>query len=187
MCKSILAGDKTVGNSFDISKLIEERRSVRSYRKDPLGETDVRGILSAGRWSPSPSNVQSWRFGVITDEDGLLTLVKNLSPGFPNSAPLGFVVCSNSDELDDFSEEERVFLRSAEAAMATQNMMLFAWSKGIGTCVVASFSRGGVSEALDLPDSIVPVLLIAAGYPKIVPEPPIRKDLEKITFRGNYN
>lgn len=175
-----------ITDNVDIMELIESRRSVRSFTKKGIANEDVFEILKAGVWAPTPSNVQSWRFGVV-EEEGELDILKNLSPGFPESAPLGIVVCSSNKDISDFGGEELVFLRSAELAMAVQNMLLAAWDKEIGTCTVASFSEGGIAELLDLPDSIEPVLLVAVGYPETVPEPPERKDLEEITFWGSYD
>lgn len=169
----------------DILNLIKHRRSIRSFSERPVEDKAVNDILDAGRWAPSPSNVQSWIFGVVKDGDQL-TILKNLSPGFPNSATLGIAVCSDRDRLSSFGGEEVEFLRACEAAMAVQNMLLFADSIGIGTCAVASYSRKGVSELLNLPDDVTPVLLIAAGHPDDSPDPPERTPLARITFREEY-
>lgn len=173
---------KNIDDFFDI---IKGRRSVRSFKDDSVPKEDIEKLLDAGRWAPTPSNVQSWRFIVVQGDDQL-ELLKNFSPGFPVSAKASIAICSDQRDLKDFGEKELEVFRAEEAAMATQNMMLTAYAMGLGTCCVASFSKRGVAELLGLPESIKPVLLLALGHPEYQPKAPERKDLTKITFWGEY-
>lgn len=50
-----------------VEKVIMERRSIRSFRKDPLPDSMIRRILEAGRFAPSAGNSQPWRFIVVND------------------------------------------------------------------------------------------------------------------------
>lgn len=165
--------------------LIKTRRAVRSYKDKAVSDQDLKHILEAGHWAPTPSNVQSWRFCVVKNT-GLVTIMKNISPGFPESAPIGIAVCSDQEDLRNFRGSLLDFLSVAESAVAAQNMILSAWAKGIATCPVASFSRSGVKELLSLPKHISPMLLVAIGYPESVPDAPERKDLKQITFWDGY-
>jgi len=80
----------------------------------------------------------------------------------------------------------RLILTAEEAAMAVQNMLLMAYSLGFGSCPVASFSKAGIKELLELPDHIYPILLVALGFPDQQPVPPQRKELSRITFWERY-
>ena len=40
--------------------IIAGRRSVRFFKKDPIAESDMKEILRAGQWAPSPKNRQPW-------------------------------------------------------------------------------------------------------------------------------
>jgi nitroreductase len=58
---------KTAETSAPILSEIAERWSPRAY--DPtyeLTSQELRSILEAGRWAPSASNKQPWRFSVVT-------------------------------------------------------------------------------------------------------------------------
>ncbi len=54
---------------MELFDAIRTRRSIRSYKKDPVPEELVREILDAARWAPSGKNRQHWHFIVIKDED----------------------------------------------------------------------------------------------------------------------
>ena len=46
-------------------EIIAQRRSVRFFKKDPIAESDMKEILRAGQWAPSPKNRQPWKFIVV--------------------------------------------------------------------------------------------------------------------------
>ena len=52
-----------------VEKVIFERRSIRSFRREPLPDGMIRRILEAGRFAPSAGNMQPWRFLVVTSPD----------------------------------------------------------------------------------------------------------------------
>lgn len=167
-----------------VFEVIKGRRSVRSFKDEEVPREMLIRILEAGQWAPSPSNVQSWRFIVVQEAKQLGTL-KTLSPGFPK-APAAIVVCSDQRDMKRFGETLRVILTAEEVAMAVQNMLLMAYSLGFGSCPVASFSKAGIKELLELPDHIYPILLVALGFLDEQPVPPQRKELSRITFWERY-
>jgi len=48
-----------------VERIILNRRSVRSFRQEPLPDAMIRRILEAGRFAPSAGNMQPWRFIVV--------------------------------------------------------------------------------------------------------------------------
>ena len=78
------------------------------------------------------------------------------------------------------------FLAVADAAMAAQNLLLAAHAEGLGTCVVASFHRGGVARLLGLEPGVEPILLVSVGWPAQTPPPPPRR-AGRVSFRGKVN
>jgi nitroreductase len=73
-----------------------------------------------------------------------------------------------------------------DVAMAAQNMMLAAYSLGIGSCPIASFNKTAVKELLDIPEHVDPILMVSLGYPDRWPEPPRRRPLEEVVHYGKY-
>ena len=50
-------------------KIIQDRRSIRHYTKDPVSEEHLEMILESARQAPSGENAQPWRFVIVRDED----------------------------------------------------------------------------------------------------------------------
>ncbi len=159
---------------MEVMQAILERRSVRSYRPEPVSDEVLLRLIEAGVWAPSGGNAQTWRFVVITDPASIRR-VKMLSPGLLGNPPAVIAVCQ------DLSEAERrgaslgkEMLSVMDSAMAAQNIMLAAFAEGLGSCVVRSFHPDGVRRLLKLPANIVPNLLISIGVPDSIPRPPKR-------------
>jgi nitroreductase len=52
-----------------------------------------------------------------------------------------------------------------DAGQTAAYMQLTAWELGIGSCLVTSYNREGVSQLLGLPDDVHVRIAIAFGYP----------------------
>jgi len=52
----------------EVLKAIKNRRTIRRFKPNPIDEEMLQMILEAGRWAPSFSNLQPWRFIVIKDQ-----------------------------------------------------------------------------------------------------------------------
>jgi nitroreductase len=49
-------------------KLVKTRRSIRSFKPDPVPDEYVERIIEAARWAPSGANSQPWEFIVVKDK-----------------------------------------------------------------------------------------------------------------------
>jgi nitroreductase len=49
-------------------KLVKTRRSIRSFKPDPIPDEFVERIIEAARWAPSGANSQPWEFIIIKDK-----------------------------------------------------------------------------------------------------------------------
>jgi nitroreductase len=50
-------------------KLVRTRRSIRSFKADPIPDESVERIIEAARWAPSGANSQPWEFIVVKDKE----------------------------------------------------------------------------------------------------------------------
>jgi nitroreductase len=159
---------------MDIHQAIRTRRSIRRYTDRPVSREDLLRLVEAGCWAPTASNLQAWRFVILTRPDRLRAL-RVLAPGFIGRAPAAIVICQDVGHIEQRAGAAAVdFCAKMDSACAAQNIMLEAHGLGLGTCAVGSFEVGGLQDLLDLPEHVVPVLLIAVGYPKAQPAPPER-------------
>jgi nitroreductase len=171
---------------MDVFEAILSRRSVRRYKANPVPERFIEKILDAARWAPSGSNIQPWKFIVVSDRN-LLEVIRKMSPGYLGETPLAILVCSDREkEYRDGGTLGRDYMSVADCSMAVENMLLAAHALGLGTCVVKSFSRFAVKEMLEIPDGVEPELLVVVGYAAHAPKPPTRIPLREITFLNKY-
>ena len=53
----------------DFLEMVMKRRSIRSFKPDPIPDDDIEKIIEAARWSPSGANSQPWEFVVVKDNN----------------------------------------------------------------------------------------------------------------------
>ena len=91
-----------------VSEAINQRRSIRSFRSDPVPDDAILEILEAARLAPSGSNRQPWRFIVVTDNDEKARLRKIcFDQAFIEEAPVVFVCCVDLTAYAKASREKR--------------------------------------------------------------------------------
>ena len=70
---------KTPAVSPDVlMRLLRERRSVRSYRREPISREVLEQIINAGRYAPTGSNSQRVHYLVMTSPDEISALGKEI-------------------------------------------------------------------------------------------------------------
>jgi len=164
--------------------VIKSRRSVRAYKEDAVDEATINELLEAAIWAPTGSNIQAWRFVVVMDKS-IREQINAFSPGMFGSPPVVVAMCTDRQRaFDKAGPLGRDELATYDISMASENLVLMAAAKGLGTCVIRSFSRPAISKILSLPSHIMPDLLISVGYPAKEPKAPKRRPVSEIT---HYN
>jgi nitroreductase len=148
---------------------IRTRRVVREFTNEPLSVAEIRQVLTAGRWAATGGNRRIHRFLVIRSAEAI-RLVRAVSPGIWTRPTALIAICvderlARSDQVQ-LGSDTAVLIDVGTAAM---NMMLAAHVLGIGSCPATSFSRSGLRNVLDLPDGVVPELLLQLGRPAAAP------------------
>lgn len=55
---------------MELDEAIKGRRSIRKYKKDALiPKEDLEAMIEAATWAPSSTNVQPWRFILVTERE----------------------------------------------------------------------------------------------------------------------
>ncbi|MEM4036916.1 MAG: nitroreductase family protein [Desulfurococcaceae archaeon] len=169
-------------SKFEIlADIVKTRRTVREYSEESVPREVVETVLDLARWSPSGSNVQDWRFVVVTDRK-LLKAIKMFSPGWLGGGnPVAIVICSDRKwAYEKAGPLARDVMYLVHAGIVAQTIALLAHAMGLGTNMIMSFSKEAVKKILDLPESWDPVMIILLGYPKHIPEPPPRLALSEL-------
>jgi len=66
-------------NYDELLDLLKKRRSIRTFKPDPVSDEYVDKIIEAGRWAPSGFNQQPWEFVIVKDpglKDGIVQICK---------------------------------------------------------------------------------------------------------------
>jgi len=78
---------------------IENRRSIRKFKAEPVPEDILYELLDAARLAPSGSNAQPWRFKIVQDQKTKEKLAKAAyDQAFIAGAPTVFVCCADIEE-----------------------------------------------------------------------------------------
>ena len=149
---------------FDV---IKRRRVTRSYLPQPVDDALLAQLVAAARWASNASNRHIHKF-LITRDPHRISLIRAFAPGLLAEPPALIII------LQDKAAVARERLQAGDTAdfidvgTAAQNMMVMAQALGLGTCPVTSFSKSGVAAVLDLPEELVPELMLMVGHPKPV-------------------
>lgn len=167
---------------MELMDAINGRRSVRKFKPDPVPEDTLRSLVEAASMAPSGSNVQAWKFGLVTDPE-LVRVVDRFSPGMGGTPPAVIAVCTDRRyALERGGEFAAETMARLDAAYASQNIMLAAHALGLGTCAIKSYNEPAVRRLLRLPEHMELELLISLGYPDHEPRTPRRKGFDEIAF-----
>jgi len=164
---------------MDALQAMLTRRSIRRYTDDPVPPDQVDRLLAAAMAAPSAGNQQPWHFVVIR-ERALLDAIPKFHPhsGMLREAPLALLVCG------DLSLEKYEGYWIQDCSAATENLLLAAHAEGLGAVWLGLHPRPervqGMRELLGLPESVIPLALIALGHPAEAKDPASRFDPSRV-------
>jgi nitroreductase len=176
-------------------ELARTRRSVRSYRSDPVPAETLRYVMEAARLAPSACNRQPWRFTVADRPDLCKRLcVEAMGAPVPNAWAAGApVIIALSVVFAPMVHTAGMVVkgldyRLIDAGIAGEHLCLAAAEQGLGTCWIGWFKAAAVRRILGIPRTSKIVALITLGYPAEddVPREPQRLSLEEICHVNTY-
>lgn len=148
---------------------ILNRTSVRKFQTKKIEPEVLKQILQAGFSAPSAKNTQPWEFLIVQNPQTLEKMSSFTPYATPiKNAPLGMLVCANinCNPFIDYCEQD--------CAAATENMLIAAKKLGIGSCWIGVYPNAErvepIRQYFSLPENIVPLWMIAFGYPAETPK-----------------
>jgi nitroreductase len=179
---------------MDVIEAIKTRRSIRSYRPDPVSNKDLNTIMEAARWAPSWANTQCARWIVLTDNQVKAKLVEMLSPNNPSrpavtAAPVLIIACAElkkSGYKSGQASTDKGDWFMFDVALGVQNLTLAAHSLGLGTVNIGLFDAVKAAKLLNVPEGFAVVEIIPVGYPAAEGQAPPRKELAEIMYYENW-
>ena len=151
---------------MDLYEVVRTRRSVRSYRPDPIPQEVLMRVLDAARIAPSGSNRQPTRLIAVTDEATKKKLVPLChDQAFITAAPVLVVACGRDIKYNRGEWMGRCAM-IVDVAIAVDHLTLAARAEGLGTCWIGSFSNAKLKEFFKLPEDVDVVALTPLGCPE---------------------
>jgi nitroreductase len=171
-----------------LSEAIKGRRSIRTFKNQNVPDKMIDKLIDAARWAPSAGNIQPWEFVIITKP----TVKKKLAQAALNQthveeAPVVIVVCADEKRAAmGYGNRGRTLYCIQDTAAATQNILLTAYSLGLGSCWIGAFNEDEAKEALNAPEGIRPLAIIPVGYPNETPPQRSRKFINQIVHHEGF-
>lgn len=150
---------------MDFFNVIKTRRSIRSYKPDPIPGHLLDRVLDAARVAPSGSNRQPTRLIVIKNRERRESLIPMCNgQKFIAQAPVLIAACGNEIRTNrgGYMGKYSVLL---DVAIAMDHLTLAARAVGLGTCWIGSFSNADIKTYLNIPEDVQVVALTPLGYP----------------------
>jgi nitroreductase len=170
--------------SIEVINAIYQRRAIRKYRDRTLEPSRIQRLIDAAIQAPSSMNLQPWAFVVVQGASRLEEYSNRIkahllsAPGAVvehakhlladnvnifHGAPVLIVICATSHEEQ----------AAEDCSLAGQNLMLAAFSSGLGTCPIG-FARpwlrlSETKRELGVPEQLVPAFPVVVGYPNESP------------------
>jgi nitroreductase len=166
---------------MDVRYAVKGRRSIRRFKNTPLPAPFLSELEESLLQAPSAGNLQSRRFYFVFRDEIRRRIAKAAyHQDFIQEAPLAVVCCANLKIFDHYGERGSSLYCLQDVAASIQNLMLVAYSLGLGTVWVGSFDEQEVGKVLNLPEDLRPVAIVPVGYPDEHPQPPGRFRKEQV-------
>lgn len=168
-----------------VIEVIKSRRAIRSFEDKPVPESAIQTMLEAATYAPSAINIQPWKFTLITNKDAMKHLSDTAKPALLRMLPdvgdeglAGIKKQLTNPQYNIFYNAPLLIFVSGvkspyaiyDCSMAAQNMMLAAYTLGIGSCwigtAVGLANDPKVKAELGVPEDHEVHAAIIFGYPK---------------------
>jgi len=159
---------------MEFDDVIEERRSIRKYKSEEIGENQLKELIKIIRYVPSAHNLQDYFVYVVKNKAKINQLTKACADQkFISEALVVFVFCADPTREGTAKAE---LYSTQSATMAAYAVCLKATDLNLGTCWIGLFDQTKVAQVLDIEDHLVPIAVIPVAYPAEDPQIPKRKD-----------
>lgn len=172
----------------DVIENIMSRRSIRQYKAEPVDRETLMTIMECGVNAPNGQNKQSWEVRIVDKAE----LLKEMSEAMGKSHGDNEFAkgCFRGAPVMVFIARDLSYDFSAyDCGLLAENIMLSAWSLGVGSICLGSpvrfltdnelckpyIDKLGFSEGYEL------CLCVGLGYPDETPEAKPR-DMGKVAF-----
>ena len=174
-----------------VIETIMTRRSVRKYQPQAVNRDTMQIILECGIYAPNAINKQAWEVRVVDNPEfinGITEVFKKVSPKMAE-APDFKNMFRNAPTVVFIANDTTFPFSQVDCGLMAENMMLSAWSMGIGSVCLGSSAHfinntpeaAPYLEKLGFSENYKTLVCIGFGYPAETPAAKPR-DKGKVKF-----
>ena len=189
-------------NPMKLLEIAKSRKTARKFKTEPVKDEDIRYILETAIQAPSGSNIQPWRYIIVSDPEQKKKIreaaekgeqefyesiseerkkgynAKGLSPAKPmlTRAPFLLVVLGDTTAPN---YKPSVWVSIAYAILAVEE-------RGLATVTYTPSDPVLVSEALDVPDGFMVETVLPIGFSDDSKDKESRMEVSEISFREKW-
>lgn len=166
---------------------IMSRRSIRKYKAEAVDRETMNKILECGINAPNGMNKQSWEVRVVDNPAVMEEIKAYMAAANPGIDPAMVGGCFRGAPTMIFIANDPSYDCSPiDCGLLSENIMLSAWSLGVGSVCLGSPVRflNNSPEALErlgFSEGYRPIICIGLGYADETPEAKPR-DMGKVKF-----
>lgn len=164
---------------MEFYEVVRQRRSIRSYKNDPVPQEALDRIAGAVLQAPTACNRQPFKLWIVREEALRKKICSACKFPFLAEAPVLAVMLSNEKEA--WTRYEGNSAADIDASIAMEHFVLSAAAEGLGTCWICAFSRPEMDQALGLKNSVWRSFALSPlGYAAAPPRDFVRKEMSEI-------
>lgn len=179
-----------------LDEIIQNRRSIRKFKAEPVNRELIEKCVEAARLAPSACNSQPCRYVILDDEkiknefcESVFTGLYKTCKRIGLNAPVLIAVCAKAGGnletgVGQIISGTKYYL--IDQGIAAEHIVLKAQELGLGTCWIGWFDPKKAKKFLKLPFGVKCEIIIAAGLPDEAPSPRPRKEFKDIISYNKY-
>ena len=180
-------------------QLLTERASCRSFSDKKIPPDVLQLILESGIHAATGGNLQPYSIIKIEDEARKQKLAEWCWQGFIGRAPTLLLFCIDWHRIERWANLEiapftatnsfrHFWISFQDTLICAQNVCTAADALGLGSVYIGTIIEylRQVREMCELPDGVLPVVLLCLGYPKTKPQPRKKLGVGTIVHSERY-
>lgn len=153
-----------------LKDLVLRNRSYRGFNSArPVTREELLDMVDCARFCASSINHQPFKYYLAHTPEAVSKILPQTkwAKGLPDVVlphagmePAAFIVI-----CQDFAISDNLPRHQRDCGIVAQTILLRAVELGLGGCMIGSFNAGPLREALELPETVKPLLVLALGEP----------------------
>lgn len=173
---------------MNLTKAIEDRRSIRKYKNIPVTKEQVYELIRSANLAPSWAHTQVSRYYVAMGEsrDKVAAMLPGFNQKNVENAPV-LIVTAVVKGKSGYKADGSFYTHLGDGfqhfdnGLQVQNLCLKAVEMGLGTLIMGVYDEAAIREYFEIDETQEIVCVVSVGYPDADPAARPRKTVEEIT------